>query len=346
MPAKFRVGVDPGWGSRLEALLGPVLREFFAPGGKIEWEIMPDHPGGAARPEDLRRYDGVLALQMSFPAASFAGVERLVCIARWGVGFDRIDAAAASAADVLIALTPTAITRAVAEAEIALILALAKQIPALDKRTRQGRWRTDMPITGTDTAGKTLASIGLGKIAAEMFRMARGIGFGRLLACDPYCPPERAAALGVELVDLDDVMAQGDFVTVNTLLNEETRGMVDARLLSLMKPTAYFVNTARGSIVEEPALIRSLSERRIAGAGIDVFAREPPPKDHPFFAMDNVIVTPHAVAWTQEGLAGNSREACENLARAARGEAPPHLADAQAAERPGVRAKLARWRNR
>lgn len=344
MFVKFRVGVDPGWGSRLEALLGPALRELFAPGGRIEWEVMPEPPGGAALPQDLRRYDGVLAMQMNFPAASFAGAERLVCIARWGVGFDRIDDAAATEADVLIALTPTAISRAVGEAEIALIFALAKQLPALDRRTREGRWRTDLPITGMDVAGKTLASVGLGKIAAEMFRMARGIGFGRLLACDPYCPPERAAALGVELTALDEVMSQGDFVTVNTPLNEETRGMIDARLLSLMKPTAYFVNTARGPIVDESALIRILEERRIAGAGIDVFAQEPPPKDHPFFAMDNVIVTPHAVAWTQEGLAGNSREACENLVRAARGEAPPHLANPQAAERPGVREKLARWR--
>ncbi len=346
MAAKFRVGVDPGWGGRLESLLGFALREFFEPNDGIEWEVMPEQPGGEARPEALQRYDGVLALQMKFPAAGFVGVERLACIARWGVGFDRIDAAAATAADVLIALTPTAIKRAVAEAEIALIFALAKQLPALDKRTREGRWRTDMPIAGVDTAGKTLASVGLGNIAAEMFKMARGIGFGRLLAYDPYCPPERAAALGVEPAALETVMAEGDFITINTLLNERTRGMIDARLLSLMKPTAYFVNTARGPIVDETALLRMLRERRIAGAGIDVFAQEPPPRDHPFFALDNVIVTPHAVAWTQEGLAGNSREACANLARVAAGEAPPHLANPQAVERPGVRRKLARWRKR
>ncbi len=282
---------------------------------------------------------------MNFPASSFDGIDRLACIARWGVGFDRIAAAAATAADVLIALTPTAIKRAVAESEIALIFALAKQLPALDKRTREGRRRTDIPITDVDVAGKTLASVGLGNIAAEMFKMARGVGFGRLLACDPYCPPGRAAALGVDLIDLNAVMAQGDFVTINTFLSGETRGMIDARLLSLMKPTAYFVNTARGPIVDESALIRILNERRIAGAGIDVFAEEPPPKNHPFFAMDNVIVTPHAVAWTQEGLAGNSREACENLVRVASGEAPPHLANPDAVKRPGVQEKLTRWRN-
>ena len=157
MSVKFRVGVDPGWGGRLDALLGPALRELFAPGGRIEWEVMPEPPGGVALPQDLRRYDGVLAMQMNFPAASFAGAERLVCIARWGVGFDRIDDAAATEADVLIALTPTAISHAVGEAEIALIFALAKQLPALDRRTREGRWRTDLPITGVDVAGKTLA---------------------------------------------------------------------------------------------------------------------------------------------------------------------------------------------
>ena len=344
MAAKFRVGVDPGWGERLEALLGPALREFFAPGGRIEWEVMPAQPAGVARPETLQEYDGILAMQMNFPASSFAGVDRPACIARWGVGFDRIDVAAATAADVLIALTPTAISRAVAEAEMALIFALSKQLPALDKRTRAGRWREDMPIAGADTAGKTLASVGLGRIAAELFRMARGIGFGRLLAYDPYCPPQRAAALGVEPASLEAVMAQGDFITVNTLLNAETRGLIDARLLALMKPSAYFINTARGPIVDEPALIRALQERRIAGAGIDVFAREPPRQDHPFFSMDNVIVTPHAVAWTREGLTGNSREACANLARVASGEAPPHMANPEAAARPGVRAKLAALR--
>ena len=112
-----------------------------------------------------------------------------------------------------------------------------------------------------------------------------------------------------------------------------------------MKPSAYFVNTARGPIVDEPALIQVLAERRIAGAGIDVFAQEPPPTDHPYFAMDNVILAPHAVAWTKEGLGGNGREACENLVRVSRGEAPPFLANPEVADRPGLDHKLARWRN-
>ncbi len=345
MCANFRVGVDPGWGSRLDALIGPAFSEFFESNDQIEWEIMPEQPGGIAQPDTLNAYDGVVILQMEFPAESFVGVDRLACIARWGVGFDKIDTAAASDANVLVALTPTAIKRAVAESEIALIFALAKQLPALDKRTRAGLWRTDLPIVGIDVAGKTVSSIGLGNIATEMFKMARGIGFGRLLAYDPYCPPQRAAELGVELVDLETVMAEGDFVTVNTFLSDETRGIVNARLLSLMKPSAYFVNTARGPIVDEPALIQVLAERRIAGAGIDVFAQEPPPTDHPYFAMDNVILAPHAVAWTKEGLGGNGREACENLVRVSRGEAPPFLANPEVADRPGLDHKLARWRN-
>ena len=201
-----------------------------------------------------------------------------------------------------------------------------------------------MPIVGTDLAGKTLTSVGLGRIATEMFNLARAIGFGRLLAYDPFCPPDRAAAAGVELVDLATVMSAGDFVTVNTFLDDSTRGMIGAEQFALMKPTAYFVNTARGPIVREAALIDALRQGRIAGAGIDVFEQEPTPPDNPLLAMENVIVSPHGMAWTREGLAGNSRDCCRNILAVARGEVPPCLADPNAALRSGVQAKLARWR--
>ena len=246
MNARFRIGIDPGWGDTFETLLSGFVRELFDTRKDIDWEIMPAVSGRPARAEVIDQYDGVLALGMPFDADSFAGVNRLTCISRWGVGFDAIDMAAASAAGVLVSLTPDAITRAVAEGQIALIFALAKRVPDLDRRTRSGLWRLGMPVLGVDVAGKTLSSIGLGRIAVEMFKIARGIGFGRLLACDPYCSPSRAEEAGVELVDLRTVMAEGDFVTVNTFLNASTRGMVGAFEFSLMKPTAYFVNTARG----------------------------------------------------------------------------------------------------
>lgn len=344
MRRTFLIGIDPAWGDTFEANLGGHVREHFDPCGDIRWEIMDPFPGGTAPAQVGARYDGVIILGSRFTADSFREAERLVCIARWGVGFDAIDIGAANDADVMVALTPDAIKRAVAEAQIALIFALAKRIPDLDRRTRQGLWRTDMPILGVDVVGKTLSSVGLGRIATEMFSMARGIGFGRLLAFDPFCSPASASAAGVELADLDTVMAEGDFVTVNAFLNDSTRGMIGAREFALMKPTAYFVNTARGPIVQEAALIDALRSGCMAGAGLDVFEREPPNRDNPLLAMDNVIVAPHSMAWTQEGLAGNSRDACKNLLKVASGQVPPCLANPMVVENPGVQAKLGRWR--
>lgn len=343
MRAPFRIGIDPGWGADFDAMLGGAVRELLDPQDAIRWEMLEPPPGGIASAEVIDLYDGLIILQMGFDASSFAGVRRLACIARWGVGFDRIDIGAATAADVLVALTPESITRAVAESQLALIFALAKQLPALDKRTRGGLWRTELPIAGSDVAGKTLSSIGLGRIARELFAMARGIGFGRLLAYDPYCSPSQAREAGVELAGLDAVLAEGDFVTVNAFLDAGTRGLLGSREFALMKPTAYFVNTARGPIVQERALVEALRQGRIAGAGIDVFEQEPPPPNHALFSLDNVIVSPHAVAWTREGLAGNSRDACRNLLLVAAGQTPPCLAEPAAAQRAGVQAKLARW---
>ncbi len=343
MKEQFRIGIDPGWAGSFETLLASFVRERFDDRDRFAWELMEPPVEGVVRAEVADRYDGVIILGAGFDAATFAGVRRLTCIARWGVGFDAIDIAAASSADVLVALTPEAITRSVAEAQIALILALAKRLPDMDRRTRSGMWRTDLPILGTDVKGKTLSSIGCGRIGREMFRIALGLGFGRLIAYDPFCPQDQARAVGVELVSLETVMTEGDFVTVNAYLNSATQGIIGPSEFALMKPTAYFVNTARGPIVQEAALIDVLKEGRIAGAGIDVFEQEPPDPDNALLAMENVIVSPHSMAWTQEGLAGNSRDACQNLLMVASGRVPPCLANPEAAERKGVREKLARW---
>ena len=344
MSNRFRVGIDPGWKATFESVMGSHVREVFDSRPDIEWEIMAPPVDGAASAEVIDQYDGLVILGMPFRARSFEGVERLACISRWGVGFDMIDIAAAGAADVMVALTPEAIKRSVAEAQIALIFALAKCLPDMDRRTRSGIWRTDLPIDGIDVKGRTLSSVGLGRIGAEMFKMARGIGFGRLLAYDPYCSEALARDIGVDLVSLETVMSEGDFVTVNAFLNSETRGMIGAAELALMKPTAYFVNTARGPIVDESALVQVLRGQRIAGAGLDVFEKEPPAEDNPLLAMDNVILSPHSMAWTQEGLAGNSRDACRNIASVASGNVPACLADPAVVNQEGVQAKLARWR--
>ena len=184
----FRVGVTPDFQTEAKGLLEPALGEVL-PG--YEWEFMPAS-GEAARAEVLDRYDAVIALALRFPAESLAGVKRLAVIARWGVGYDRIDVPACTASDVMIAITPEAVRRPVAEGIFSFIFALAKNIRTLDRLCRAGQWREGMPRNSQNVEGRTLGSVGAGNIAGEMFRMARAIGFGRLLAYDPLAavPPE------------------------------------------------------------------------------------------------------------------------------------------------------------
>src|SRR5262245_3169843 len=300
---------------------------------------MPD-TAGVGVTEVLDRYDAVIGLDYRFPAESFCGIRRLAALARWGVGYDMVNVAACTLADVILAITPDSVRRPMAEANITLIWALAKNLSLLERECRSGRWRDSLPRTGTCLAGRTLGSLGLGNIASEMFRIARGIGFGRLLAHSPRTPPEAAYALGVELCDLDTMLRESDFVTINCPLNPRTRGIIGARELALMKPSAYLINCARGAIVDERALVEALTSRRIAGAGLDVFEIEPIPKGHPFLSLDNVMVTPHAAGRTEESIRDTSLSACRAILAVSRGKAPPYVANREALERPGVLAKL------
>jgi phosphoglycerate dehydrogenase-like enzyme len=157
---------------------------------------------------------------------------------------------------------------------------------------------------GYGLVGRTLGSLGIGNIGAELFRLAKPFDM-TFIAHDPFASPAAARELGIELVDLDEVFRRSDVLTVNCPLTDETRHLVNARRLALMKPTAFLINTARGPIVDQQALTTVLVERRIAGAGLDVFEVEPVPADEPLLKLDNVIVTPHALCWTDQCFAGN-----------------------------------------
>jgi len=334
----FRVGVTPDFYVDAKGRFEHVLEAKFAV-PDLEWEAMPEMPGNHATPEVLNRYDAVFALSTKIDAESLRGVDRLAIVARWGVGYDRIDTEALTAADVVLAITPNAVRTPVAEAILTLVLALAKNLLIQDRLTRQGKWRGDLPRLGRNLRGQVLGSIGCGNIGRELFRLAQPFGFSRLLAHDPYVD----SVEGVEMVDLETVCRDSDFVCVNTLLNESTRGLVNERLFRLMKPSAHFINTARGPIVDEAALITALTEGWIAGAGIDVFEQEPPRPDHPLFAMDNVIVTPHGLPWTEEIARDNGLEACDNILAVARGQAPGGVVNRAVLSRPGFQHKLQRY---
>lgn len=333
---RFRLGFTADFARQAPGAAESAIVELLP---EVDWEMMAD-TGAAARADVVDRYDGILALGLRFPRESLAKLDRTVIIARWGVGYDRIDVDACTEAGVIVAITPGAVRRPVAEGILAYVFALAKQMHALDAQIRLGRWRTPLPDLW-NIEGKTLGSVGAGNIARELFRLARPLGFGRLLATDPYAPstPE-----GVEAVDLDTLLRESDFVVINCPLTVETRRRIGAREIALMKPTAFLINTARGPIVDERALVAALRSRAIAGAGLDVFETEPVEADNPLLGLDNVILSPHAIAWTRELHRDNSLEACRNIREVSEGRIPEHVVNREAIARPRFQAKLARWR--
>lgn len=341
---RFQVGITGDFRAEAALSLEPVLAEMFGPLPFVEYRYM--EPSAEVAPAQITGLDAVISLRPRFTAATFTGAQRLAVIARWGVGYDMIDVPACTQANVLLAITTDAVRKPVAEAILTLLLALAKRLPAKERLVRMGRWEVKGAIPGSGLAGKTVGSVGLGNIAGEMFRLLNPFDLGRRLAYDPYIPPVRAAALRVDLVDLPTLFAESDFVTINCPLNDQTRGLVDAHLISLMKPTAYLINTARGAIVNERDLIAALKAGRIAGAGLDVFEQEPLPLDSPLLQLDNVILTPHALAWTDDMYRGSGLGVCENVLTVLRGEVPKHIVNRGVVTQPGFQAKLRALRER
>ena len=221
-------------------------------------------------------------------------------VVRGGVGYDNIDVDAATRAGVLVCNVVDYATHEVANHAFALLLALNRKLVPLDRAVREGVLRPPaalMPHTGR-LAGQTLGLVSFGAIARAVADRARGFGM-RVVAFDPHVDAADAAALGVALVPLPEVLAQADYVSVHTPLSAATRGLIGAEQLALMKPSAYLVLTSRGGVLDEAALVEALSEKRIAGAGIDVWEDEPPGTDHPLLRLDNVIGSMH-MAWYSE----------------------------------------------
>lgn len=336
----FFVGVTPDFPIDAPGLYESHLASKLTAAG-ITWETMPTLAGNVITPAIADRYDAIFALSTWFRADGVAGCRRLALVARWGVGYDRIDTAALTANGIALAITPNAVRTPVAEAIFTLLLAVAKNLRIQDQVTRAGKWRAGLPRMGVNLRGRVLGSVGCGNIGKEMFRLAAPFGFSRRIAYDPFLTQAQVEDLGVELVSLDTVMRESDFVTVNAFLNEQTKGLIGERELRLMKPNAYFINTARGPIVDQAALIRVLQDRAIAGAGIDVYETEPPPVDCPLFALENVVLTPHALPWTEEIVRDNSLEACDNILAVSQGQAPPGLVNRSVLSQPLFQSKLA-----
>ena len=261
--------------------------------------------------EILPEYDAlVVRSETKVTAEAIRAGKRLQVIARAGIGVDNIDLEAATSAGIAVVNAPTGNTVAAAEHTMALMLALARNIPDAHHSVKGGEWRRSA-FMGIEVRNKTLGIAGLGRVGTEVARRAQSFGM-RLLGYDPFVSPDYALRLGVELMPLDALLAESDFVTLHTPLTDSTQHLIGARQLSLIKPGARLINVARGELIDEDALLEALNGDRLAGAALDVFAKEPP-GDNPLLSHPKVVATPHLGASTEEAQREVAIEAAEQV---------------------------------
>jgi len=269
------------------------------------------HEGGEQLVERLRGAHAAINVRAysKFTDEVFAALPDLKFLTVMGTGTDNIDLVAAAQRGVVVSNTPTAPTVSVAEFTVGMTLALTKNLTGMHQALKAGEWKH---LPGIELRGKTFGLIGLGIIAQEVAPVIKALGM-RLVGWSLTHDPARAGQMGVELLEMDEVLRQSDVVSLLLRASPRTHQIIGARELALMKPTAYLVNTGRGALVDEEALYKTLREQRIAGAAIDVFQTEPLPADSPLLTLDNVLVTPH-VAWvTDGGLDRMARHPVENI---------------------------------
>jgi len=273
--------------------------------------------------------DGLLCLLTDPIDAEVIAAGDLRVISQFAVGVDNVDLKAATARSIPVGHTPGVLTEATADMAFALLMAAARRIPEGIEKVRAGRWHTWEPLglLGADVWGATLGIVGLGRIGTAVARRARGFAM-RILYHDPTRKPDLEAELGLEYAELDDLLAQADFVSLHCLLTPETHHLIGEEALRRMKPTAILVNTSRGPVVDADALVRALREGWIAAAALDVTDPEPLPPDHPLLALPNCIVVPHVASATVTARERMAVMAAQNLLAGLRGERLPYCANA------------------
>ncbi len=323
---RFRVGVTRDLMTAAgEPCFAPAAFEELAANPAIDWEWMEETAEITA--DQAARYDGLLVAMPRVTAATVAREDlRLKIVARNGVGFDTVDVAALAAKGVVTTNTPFAIRRPVAVAALTLVFALATRLFQKDRLVREGRWNARTDFMGMGLTRRTLGIVGAGGIGSELIRLAKPF-FGRVLAADPEVREAQIAALGAEKAELPRLLAEADAVVVCCLLTPKTRHLIGAAEFAAMKPTAYFVNVGRGPIHDEAALAEALRAGEIAGAGLDVTEVEPISPDSPLLAMENVIITPHALCWTDECFEEIARTALRSIADLSLGRRPRHVVE-------------------
>lgn len=280
--------------------------------------------------------DAVFASMDKFTAAVLGSKEaaNLKLISRWGVGYDAIDVPVATKQGIVIAYTPGLLNDAVADYAMALLFAVARRVHEGHTSMREGKWTS---LWGQDVSGKTLGIVGCGRIGQAVAKRASGFNM-RLLGADTQ-PNDDAKKLGIEFVPLDQLLAESDYVSLHCALTPETRGLIGEAQLRKMKPTAYLINTARGPVVDEAALLRALNEKWITGAAIDAFVVEPLPADHPLRSAPNLLLTPHQASFGTDTGARVSEAAARAIVEMQAGRKPQWLVNPEVFDSPNLRVK-------
>ncbi|HJR03608.1 MAG TPA: C-terminal binding protein [Methylomirabilota bacterium] len=313
----FKVYVIQGRGQRDYADCQTALERV--PAQMISVPFIGDADEVIARTRDA---DALIISSSPVTRRVMEALEGVKAVMRTGVGYDVIDVPAATELGVVVINVPDVWIREVANHALALLLAWNRKIVTLDREVHAGTWgsRVPGPVTGS-IHGETVGIVGLGNIGSAFARRIAALET-KVIACDPYVDDARFKALGVERVDLPTLAARADYVSVHALLNAETRGLLDDAFFRRMKPTAILVNTSRGPVVDEAALVRALQQGKLAGAALDVFEEEPLAADSPLRRMDNIILTPHAAYFSSPAVAQVPRRCGEEIARVLLKERP------------------------
>ncbi len=336
----FRVGLSSdlnngsggfSWGDIAIETLAPLSWEFLKPTGRD------------FTPESVAGFDAIAFSAPGVTANSFASSETSpLIIARFGVGYDNIDLAACTAAGVALTITPDGSKKPVATAALTLVLSTIHRLHQKMNTATNSQWNQRLNGLGQGLNGKTVATIGLGNIATEFFRLIAPFDCKRI-AFDPWKRQDEADQHDVTLVELDALMSSADIVVVLATLSPETHHLINRDRLSLMKSNAVLINISRGPIVDEQALIEVLESGAIAGAGLDVFETEPPATESPLLRLQNVIATPHNIAWTDELALGMGTSAFTAISAISNGQIPQFVVNKDVLETKQFKAKLAKW---
>ncbi|MFT3704089.1 MAG: NAD(P)-dependent oxidoreductase [Agriterribacter sp.] len=273
----------------------------------------------------LKGYDAIISLSPAYTSESFKGVDQLKAICRFGVGYDMVDLKACTDANVLVTITKGAVNYSVAEATLTWMLTLSHNVLPKNQLVRENKWQERSKFTGSELRHKTLGIIGFGGIGGQLVKMLQPFRMNQPIVYDPFINKQHAEEAGVKIVDLQTLMSEADFISVNCPLTDSTRNLIGSKELSFMKRTAYIVNTARGGIINEEALCDALESKIFAGYATDVFEKEPADGSARLFNMNNVIMAPHCIAWTNELFKEIGEMACRQIIQVANGTVPDHV---------------------